>query len=120
MNEKNAIHLLDGKTIEYTYEGGWRFRVRFYDGMAAYEFLGESGDVSNSNADIPYRSRLVRDDLYHVMWHETNICDLVSLVIDIANMRVYSAALMGYRGPDYMLHFEGGDIHRFVDSDNDT
>ena len=114
MNESNSMHLLDGKTVDYTYDMGWRFRVRFYDGLAAYEFLGESGeDVSNSNADIPYESRLIRDDLYHVVWHETNIGDLVSLVIDVANKLVYSAALLGYRDPDYNVHFERAVIHGF-------
>ena len=121
MNKNNSTHLLDGKTIDYTYEGGWRFRVRFYDGLAADEFLGENGeDVSNSNADIPYQSRLIRKDLYHVVWHETNIGDLVSLVIDIANKLIYSAALVGYRGPDYTLHFEGGTIHSLIDSEDAT
>ncbi len=119
MNKNESKHLLDGKTIDYTYEGGWRFRVRFYDGLVSYEFLGESGEnVSNSNADIPYQSRLVRENLYHVVWHETNIGDLVSLIIDIPNDRIYSAALVGYRGPDYYLHFESGIIHSFSDSTN--
>jgi len=121
MNENDLMHLLDGRTIDYTYDGGWRFRVRFYDGLAAYEFLGESGeDVSNSNADIPYQSRLIREDLYHVVWHETNIGDLVSLVIDVANKRLYSAAVLGYRDPDYNLHFEQATIHSFEDSADAT
>ena len=121
MIKKDSKHLLDGKTIDYTYDGGWRFRVRFYDGLAAYEFLGESGeDVSNSNADIPYQSRLIREDLYHVVWHETNIGDVVSLVIDISNNRIFSAALLGYREPDYNLHFEGGNINSFSVSDDAT
>lgn len=121
MSEIESVHLLDGKTIDYTYEGGWRFRVRFYEGLAAYEFLGESGEeVSNSNADIPYQSRLIRDDLYHVVWHETNIGDLVSLVIDVATMRIYSAALLGYRDLDYTLHFERGAIHSYTDSSDSS
>ena len=89
MLEDNQVHLLDGKVIDYTYDGGWRFRVRFYDGMAAYQFLGDSGEsVSNSNEDIPYQSRIIRDNLYHVVWHETNIGDLVSLVIEVENNRI--------------------------------
>jgi len=121
MNQNESMHLLDGKTIDYTYDGGWRFRVRFYDGLAAYEFLGASGEnVSNRNADIPYRSRLIREDLYHVVWHETNIGDLVSLVIDIANRRIYSAALLGYRGEDHHLHFEGGSVHSYAGSADAT
>ena len=114
MKNSGERSLLDGKSVDYTYEGGWRFRVRFYDGLVAYEFVGEeAGEVSNSNADIPYRARLIRDDLYHVVWHEQDIGDLVSLVIDSRAMRIYSAALLGYRGDDASLHFEPGDIHSF-------
>ena len=121
MNKNGSMYLLDGKTLVYIYEGGWRFKVRFYDGLAAYEFLGESGEnVSNSNADIPYQSRLVREDLYHVVWHETDIGDLVSLVIDIANKRIYSAALLGYRSQNYYLHFQGGTITSFISSTDAT
>ena len=121
MNKNGSMYLLDGKTLVYTYEGSWRFKVRFYDGLAAYEFLGESGEnVSNSNADIPYQSRLVREDLYHVVWHETDIGDLVSLVIDIANKRIYSAALLGYRSQNYYLHFQGGTITSFTSSTDAT
>jgi len=111
------MHILDGKTVDYTYEGGWRFKVRFYNGLVAYEFLGAEGEnVSNKNADIPYRSRLIRENVYHVAWHETNIGDFVSLVIDTETNRIYSAALLGYRGEDFSFHFEGGDIHSFADS----
>jgi len=105
-------HLLDGKTIDYTYEGGWRFRVSFANGLVAYEFVGQNeGDVSNANSDIPYDSRLIRKDLYHVIWHETDINDLVSLVIDLRANTIYSAALLGYKADDAMLHFEPGVIH---------
>lgn len=105
---------LDGRTIDYTYEGGWRFRVRFYDGLVAYDFLGEAGEeVSNSNADIPYRCRGLTDGVFHVAWHEKNIGDFVSLIVDEKNMRIYSAALLGYREEDGAVHFESGQIHSF-------
>ena len=110
MNIQSA-HLLNGKTIDYTYEGGWRFKLRFYDGKIAYEFLGEQGaEVSNRNEDIPYQSRQIRDSLYHVMWHEENIKDMVSLVIDFANNTLYSAALLDYGSDQPMTHFESAII----------
>ena len=119
MPVNESLHLLDGKTIDYTYEGGWRFRVRFYDGLAAYEFVGEGGEgVSNSNADIPYQAREIRDGLYHVVWHETDIGDLVSLVIDVTHERIFSAALLGYRDADSALHFEPGTIHSIETTDD--
>ena len=112
MSKNENLHLLDGRQIDYTYDGGWRFKVQFENGLAAYQFMGDEGEsVSNSNKDIPYQSRLVRDDLYHVMWHEQDIGDLVSLVIDFKENRIFSAALLGYRENDFMLHFEGGDLH---------
>ena len=115
------MQLLDGQTIDYTYEGGWRFRVRFYDGLVAYEFLGENAaEVSNENADIPYQVRLIRAGLYHVVWHETDIADLVSLVIDKDNNTIYSAALLGYRSTDVTLHSEAGTIHSFGPSEPST
>lgn len=114
MTDHSNKPLLDGKSMDYTYEGGWRFKVRFYNGMAAYEFLGQEGEnVSNSNKDIPYQCREIRDNLFHVVWHEINIGDVVSLVIDLERNRIYSAALLGYRQPDFTLHFEAGDIHSF-------
>lgn len=117
MSQVSPQHLLDGKTIDYTYDGGWRFRVRFYDGLVSYEFLGESGGVvSNSNEDIPYHSRLLSNGRYHVAWHESNIGDFVSLIVDINAMQIFSAALLGYRDPDAALHFEHGIIHEFAES----
>lgn len=105
---------LDGRTIDYTYEGGWRFRVRFYDGLVAYDFLGDAGEeVSNSNADIPYRSRKLADGSLHVAWQERNIGDFVTLIIDEANRVIYSAAVLGYREDDGTVHFERGQIHSF-------
>jgi phenolic acid decarboxylase len=112
MTQDSSQHLLDGKIIDYTYDGGWRFRVRFYDGMAAYDFLGEEGeDVSNSNEDIPYQSRLIGKGRYHVAWHESNIGDFVSLIIDENEKTIYSAALLGYGASDSVFHFEHGVIN---------
>ena len=106
----NVEHLLDGKTIRYTYSGGLAFEVRFADGLASYKALVDSGNVSNENSDIPYQSRQIRPGLIHSVWHETDIGDIVSLVIDFDAKTIYSAALLGYRADDRMLHFEDGVI----------
>ena len=119
LNDNSAQHLLDGKTIDYTYDGGWRFRVRFYNGLAAYEFLGDDGEnVASSNADIPYLCRSLGNGWIHVAWHESNIGDFVTLVIDPSGMAIYSAALIGYRETDHAVHFEHGVIHSFIGSDS--
>ena len=103
-------HLMDGKTVRYTYSGGLAFEVRFADGLASYKALVESGNVSAENSDIPYQSREIRSGLIHTVWHEENIGDVVSLVIDLDAKKIYSAALLGYLADDRMLHFEDGTI----------
>ena len=116
MTQDSAAPLMDGKVIDYTYDGGWRFRVAFSDGRVAYEFLGDDGaDVSNANADIPYESRPLGNGWVHVAWHEENIGDFVSLVIDTNGMAIYSAALLGYPANDRAVHFEHGVIHSIDD-----
>ena len=98
--------LMDGKTIDYIYSGGLHFIVTFKDGLASYTAVGDTGGVSNENNDIPYQSREIRPGLIHTVWHEENIGDMVSLVIDLEAQKVFSAALLGYREEDRMLHFE--------------
>lgn len=102
---------MDGKTIDYTYSGGWRFVVSFRDGLASYKAIGDTGGAAGENNDIPYRSRLIRPGLVHTSWHEEDIGDMVSLVIDLETKQIYSAAILGYRGDDRALHFEDGVIN---------
>lgn len=102
--------LMDGKTIDYTYSGGLRFVVTFTGGLASYKAVGGTGGVSSRNDNIPYQSREIRPGLIHIAWHEENIGDMVSLVIDLEANRIYSAALLGYPADDRMLHFEDGVI----------
>ncbi|MCP4319274.1 MAG: hypothetical protein GY789_25635 [Hyphomicrobiales bacterium] len=103
--------LMDGMTIDYTYSGGLHFVVTFRNGLASYRAVGDTGGVSNRNDDIPYESREIRPGLIHTVWHEANIGDLVSLVIDLDANRIHSAALLGYQADDRMLHFEDGVIN---------
>ena len=103
--------LMDGMTIDYTYSGGMHFVVTFRDGLASYEAVGDTGGVNDANDDIPYQSREIRPGLVHAIWHETDIGDVVSLVIDLDAGKIYSAALLGYPADDRMLHFEDGVIN---------
>ncbi len=102
--------LMDGLTIDYTYSGGLHFIVRFRDGLASYTAVGDTGGVSDANDNIPYQSREIRPGLIHTVWHEENVGDMVSLVIDLDASKIYSAALLGYPGDDRMVHFEDGVI----------
>ena len=103
--------LMDGTTIDYTYSGGLHFIVAFRDGLASYRAVGETDGVSDANDNIPYQAREIRPGLVHTVWHETDIGDLVSLVIDLDAQKIYSAALLGYPADDRMLHFEDGVIN---------
>ncbi len=102
--------LMDGLTIDYVYSGGLHFVVTFKDGLASYKAVGDTGGVSNENSGIPYQSREIRPGLIHTVWHEKDIGDIVSLLIDLDAKKVFSAALLGYREEDRMLHFEDGTI----------
>ncbi|MEC8556745.1 MAG: hypothetical protein VXZ82_17225 [Planctomycetota bacterium] len=52
--------ILTSQSFDYTFEGGWRFRVQFQDGMAANQFVVEdTGEVSNQKSDIPYQARMI-------------------------------------------------------------
>ena len=106
--------LMDGMTVDYTYSGGMHFVVTFRDGLASYEAVGDTGGVSDANDNIPYESREIRPGLIHTIWHETDIGDLVSLVIDLDAGKIYSAALLGYPADDRMLHFEDGVINNIT------
>ena len=108
--------LMDGVTIDYTYSGGLHFIVTFKEGLASYRAVGDTGGVSNRNDNIPYTSREIRPGLIHTVWHEENIGDIVSLVIDKEAKKIYSAALLGYQADDRMLHFEDGVIHSVTPS----
>lgn len=103
---------IDGCTIDYTYAGGWRFRVTFKDGLVSYRFLGEGG---GGNKGIPYKCRLLGPEKYHVVWHERDRGDVVSLVVDLGLGAVYSAAVLGYMKPEGPeVHFEDGVISEVV------
>ncbi len=106
--------LMDGMTVDYTYSGGMHFVVTFREGLASYEAVGDTGGVSDANDNIPYESREIRPGLIHTIWHETDIGDLVSLVIDLDAGKIYSAALLGYPADDRMLHFEDGVINNIT------
>ncbi len=108
--------LMDGKTIDYTYSGGLRFVVTFKNGLASYKAVGDTGGVSNQNDDIPYQSRQIRPGLIHTVWHEENIGDMVSLVIDLDARTIFSAALLGYPAEDRMMHFEDGVIRDLTEN----
>ena len=115
MFERNP-HLLDGKTIQFNYLGGLAFEIIFDAGHASYKALDSSGAVASANEQIPYQSKELRPNLIHAVFHEKDIGDVMSLVIDFDANTIHSAALLGYRDDEPLLHFEGARIEHVEDA----
>ena len=91
----NPEHLLDGYSFNYQYVNGKAIHMEFADGKGNYEWIN-GPRKGKGNANIPYRSRKIGDDLYLVNWHETGIKDYLTLVLDFKHMTVYSSIIIGY------------------------
>ncbi len=111
--------LLNGKTLIFEYTNGWGFSLSFYDNMLRYQFrrdLTNPDGVGSRNQDIPYRSRKVGDNMYQIMWHEPNVKDVVTMLINFNTSTLYAAALLGY--DDIPLEvFEGAIIQQVVEDE---
>ncbi len=111
--------LLNGKTLIFEYTNGWGFSLSFYDNMLRYQFrrdLTNPDGVGSRNQDIPYRSRKVGDNMYQIMWHEPNVSDVVTMVINFNTSTLYAAALLGY-DEDRLEVFEGAIIQQVIEDE---
>tara|TARA_R110002049_G_scaffold138450_6_gene298564 strand:+ start:10246 stop:10662 length:417 start_codon:yes stop_codon:yes gene_type:complete len=88
-------HFMDGYSLNFQYQDGKAIHMEFYNGMAKYEWVVGSGK-GRGNADIPYRSRKIGENLYMVNWHETGIKDYLTIVFDFEKMMVHSSIIIGY------------------------
>lgn len=109
--------LLNGKTLIFEYTNGWGFALSFYDNMVKYQFrrnLTDPDGVGSRNQDIPYRSRQVGDNMYQIMWHEPNVRDVVTMLINFNTSTLYAAGLLGYDEDRYEV-FEGAIIQQVIE-----
>jgi len=109
--------LLNGKTLVFEYTNGWGFSLSFYDNMLKYQFrrnLTDPESVGSRNQDIPYRSRKVGDNMYQIMWHESDIKDVVTMLINFNTDTLYAAGLLGYDEEAYEV-FEAAIIQQIIE-----
>jgi len=86
---------LDGLTLDSTYEGGGQIIASFSRGQLQYRWL--SGPFEGvEETGLKFRSRHLRDEIYVVNWHDTNNSNFVTLIIDLAQKKIHSSALLYY------------------------
>ena len=88
-------HFMDGYSLNFQYQDGKAIHMEFDNGKAKYEWIVGPGK-GRGNADIPYRSRKIGENLYIVNWHETGIKDYLTIVFDFEKMIVHSSIIIGY------------------------
>lgn len=88
-------HFLDGYSLNFQYQDGKAIHMEFNDGKAQYEWISGPGK-GNGNADIPYRSRKIGENLYIVNWHETGKKNYLTIVFDFDKMIIHSSIIIGY------------------------
>lgn len=86
-----TTQVLDGITLEYTYETGRCYRLRFGKENVSFVLLSLPDQIERT---LPYRARELFPQVYLVHWLVPGRTGHVSLVIDRSNSIVHVAALM--------------------------
>ena len=108
MNEK-LNHLLDGTTMQYTYEEMGTVLVTYDQGCIGFEWVG--GPIKGeTGGGFPYRARKVGEDQFFVNWHEPDMPGFVTLHIDFVSGHVHSAVLAAYASENEQIHFDTATI----------
>ncbi len=110
--------LLNGKTLIFEYTNGWGFYLSFYDNKIKYQIgrnLSNPDGIGSKNQDIPYRSRMIGDDLYQVYWHEKDVKDVVSMIINLKAGTLFASGILGY-DENKLEVFEGAIIQQIIEN----
>ncbi|MEP3889499.1 MAG: hypothetical protein ABJN69_03470 [Hellea sp.] len=95
-NVKISDHLLDGMTINWSYNSSSSgMLVSFENGLAQYEWI-TGPRKGRSDQDIPYKSRKIGADIYLINWVQPEKPDFITLIFDFKNNTVFSSGLIGY------------------------
>ena len=114
--QQELEHLLDGVELDYTYQGGGQIIASFAQGQLQYRWLsGPFEGVEESG--LRYRSRRLGDEMYVVNWHDVENCNFATLIVDLANKKVYSSALIYYGSENETEHFGEATINEVRRSD---
>ena len=97
-------------SISYVYDNGISFDVSFSDGLVAYQMYQPDGTKGGANSGVPFNQSEPRSDLHHVSWHEPDVQDAVTLVLDMESKTVMASGISGYRGDTPMELWHGGKI----------
>ena len=109
--KKSDTGILDGITMQYTYEEMGTVRVSYSSGCIGFAWLegpiaGESGD------GFAYRARKVGNDQFFVSWHEPEMPGFVALHIDFDTGKVCSSVLAAYGTESEQIHFDIATINQ--------
>ncbi|MEM8766089.1 MAG: hypothetical protein AAGE43_01495 [Pseudomonadota bacterium] len=86
---------LDGYEFQYTYEDGGEVILTLYDGLVEFEWI--QGPMKGAKGQgLPYRSRLIDEDVYFLNWHNKENGNYPTLYIDIPGKRIFGSAVIGY------------------------
>jgi hypothetical protein len=110
METANSGHL-DGSEFQYTYEDGSEVVLTFYDGLVKFEFL-QGPLAGETDQDLPYRSRVIDDQVYFIDWHNEPVGSFVTLYIDVPRSRIFGSALIWYNSEKPVELFDAAVITR--------
>ena len=110
-SESTTSGQLDGYEFQYTYEDGGEVILTLYDGMVKFVWI--QGPMKGNKAqDLPYRSRMIDDDVYFLNWHNKELGAFPTLYIDIPGKRIFGSALIWYRSEEVVELFDSAVITR--------
>lgn len=110
---KAISHLLDGTTMQYTYDEMGTVRASYDNGCISFEWL--SGPLQGvTGADFIYRAREVGESRFLVNWHEPELPGFVTLYIDFEAGQVHSSLIAAYATEEEEIHFDTASIDNVV------
>ncbi len=95
----------DNIEFDYTYSAGGSITVTFEKGFVRYRWL--SGPFQGvEERDLEYQSKRIGEVAFLVNGHDKVNFNFVTLLIDLPNKLVHSAALLYYRTPNEVMSFD--------------
>ena len=97
--------MLDGTTMQYTYDEMGTVRTVYENGLISFEWL--SGPLEGGVGEgFVYRAREIGQRRYLVNWHEPELPGFVTLYIDFDALEVHSSLIAAYGTDDEQIHFD--------------
>ena len=109
--EGTGSHILDGTTVEWTYNNSdARMVVSFADGLGQYEWLA-GRRKGNSDSKIPYSSREISPNVFLMSWIQADRPDFITMIFDFNAMTIATTGLIGYKSDNERFLFLDGVIN---------